>query len=1041
MIDSSHSSFVQRAMHILKANTQGHWMVLPDNKLHGTLRIEASNAEEGREIIRDIFRTLLDLPLTNTLEIKYSVKFSLASIQLADPKALVERSVMIDPSYLSVAQRALHILKTDTQGHWTVFPDNKLYGILRIEASSTEEGREKIRDIFRTLLDLTLTNTLEIKYSFKFSTATIQIADSKALAALSVFYGRIYEQQQDELFIRAQEQIQLDSKAFIIGFPKFGLVKPALVIKIALLCAESNSRLTANAMRNFNIACPDARYQIAQICACKSSFTTAFVFQNFDIDDENRRYTIAKLCFQHDEGWNIARVIDQFAIKDQNKLWKLALLGFEHHPVETGEWFKNFQIADPERRIEAFKLYCRDNVKNAVCHVANFGIDNLEQLHQLARYCVQLDPSVAVDVVTRFPLADPERIEAFKLYCRDNVKKAVWNVANFGIDNLEQLDQLARYCVQLDPSVAVDVLAKFLLPSLVSIKPLFCEQTAHMGYLSFPERFRRLMQFHQTNFPIGSFAKELESMTKVISSEGSCTLRIEEELLWLAESFLLAKLHLQDSQIEWLSAHQLLFSIESLGRTNLRLPLTRMTISLITAVGESAMTALLSNVERPWNIQIRLLLFLLEREGTGGRLMSSTKNFNLLEPASLADLPCEEHHNIATVEAESQHYSSVLSPYFSAIISTIESDENIFCHEPNAQILITMLWRLYTHPSMTALDKFMLLTKIFFENLDISKSLKEQNLQEKYLQRIYITCALIDFNATDELQCDSLRTLSDSFKHAFHSMLVMEELPDLTELYFQYFASCFYPLATATYAARINSLKDNDAKRCLSDCISAVLKGSLGDLRHDLDSNPHLRQITQRHPGILTKWRQCLPQATLPRTDQPTSPDATVVAFESEEFFDILSTHFGVTYDYDRIGINSLSDEDKGLLGILRDGKTRLLGIKDDNGRMLAYCFISLLWDGKQAVLFRDQVQPYWLSKHYVEALNHMALSKAEMLGLPALYSEQYYNNDLWYEEDLSTLEGPSLWNFCTDLQSLCAPGSYIVFSPSYLRKESHIPS
>lgn len=880
---------------------------------------------------------------------------------------------MICPSYLNHAQKALYVLKSNIPGRWKVLQSNQLQGILKIDASDIDECCEKIQVIFfHKLSEIRL--HIEVRYSVNSSLASVHVRDSHSIEALSEFYNGIYEQQQNALFIQAQKQIQLNSRAFIMNFPKFGLVEPSLVLEIVLQCAECNSIWTAITMQNFNIACPDQRYQVAQICARKSAYTMAGAVRNFSIDDEDRRYAIAILCLQHG-GWNTADQIHNFAIKDQDKLWELALLGLQLHTSATAKCFENFHIADPERRFEAFKLYCQYNVKEAVNHIANFNIDDHEQLSQLATLCVHNDPSTAIDIVANFPL-----------------------------------------------------------PALVDIKPLFnkAKDTAKTVNLSFPELFEHLLQFHQTNFSQGSFAKELENIAETVASESILpTVRIKEELLWLAESLLLAKLHLHDDQIEWLSTQQLLFRIESLGRPDLRLPLVRMTINLVTLVGESALTALLSNIKRPWNTQIRLLLLQLEREITEGDARTLLPYDPLLEQAPQADLPCE-NHNISAVEVELQPYTAVLSPLFSAILSTVEADESVFCHEINAQIFITMLWQLCKHPWLTGLDKQMLLKRVFFEESDSSIILSNQ---QESLRRIYIVCALIDFKATEELRWDSSRTLADAFKHTFQSMLTMDELPDLTELYFQYFGSCCYPLAAATYASCVNSWDDDDGKYCFGDCISAALKGTLGDLRHDLESNPHLRQIAQTHSELITQWRQCLPEVSLTCATNPSSPVDTTIAFESEEFTDFLLTAFVGLNNYQHIGFNSLSNKRKGLLEVLRDGKARLLAIKDGSGRILASCFISLLWDGDQAVLYRNRFDPPWIPQHYAVALNRLALNKADVLGLPALCSDDS-GDGLYYGKNISALVGSSPWIQCHGA-SLNGDGGYTIRRPRYLQNAS----
>lgn len=71
-----------------------------------------------------------------------------------------------------------------------------------------------------------------------------------------------------------------------------------------------------------------------------------------------------------------------------------------------------------------------------------------------------------------------------------------------------------------------------------------------------------------------------------------------------------------------------------------------------------------------------------------------------------------------------------------------------------------------------------------------------------------------------------------------------------------------------------------------------------------------------------------------------------------------------------------------GLLGYLIDGKNRLLAIKEGN-KIIARCILSILWDGKQPVIYRERFYPDNTPENYKTALNALAKKVATKLNVP----------------------------------------------------------
>ncbi len=88
--------------------------------------------------------------------------------------------------------------------------------------------------------------------------------------------------------------------------------------------------------------------------------------------------------------------------------------------------------------------------------------------------------------------------------------------------------------------------------------------------------------------------------------------------------------------------------------------------------------------------------------------------------------------------------------------------------------------------------------------------------------------------------------------------------------------------------------------------------------------------------------------------------------------------------------VNADISTNKGLLGYLMDGKSKVLVIKNDkdsHSKILARCLLRLLWDDeeKKPVLYMDKLYPSKISEKHIQALEFIAKKKANLLNLPLL--------------------------------------------------------
>jgi|GEM_PF-3055131 len=113
----------------------------------------------------------------------------------------------------------------------------------------------------------------------------------------------------------------------------------------------------------------------------------------------------------------------------------------------------------------------------------------------------------------------------------------------------------------------------------------------------------------------------------------------------------------------------------------------------------------------------------------------------------------------------------------------------------------------------------------------------------------------------------------------FGSDAISEELQSLLqERYLTFTEGQRRVFGLELYSTRIRSLRDTQLSQQMTRFVSGILTGSLHDDRYDVSLSPHLQQIEESSPGLLTKWKALAPHRALPPPETATSGVAGVTA-------------------------------------------------------------------------------------------------------------------------------------------------------------------
>lgn len=185
---------------------------------------------------------------------------------------------------------------------------------------------------------------------------------------------------------------------------------------------------------------------------------------------------------------------------------------------------------------------------------------------------------------------------------------------------------------------------------------------------------------------------------------------------------------------------------------------------------------------------------------------------------------------------------------------------------------------------------------------------------------------------------------------------------------------------------------------------------------------PHFR--TSNHPPAF-----CHDIEGLQEILQSTVRAKKLTVVDSDDPFDLLLSGTDVRSCQSVDGDPQLN---KGLLGYLMDGKVRVLAVQDENGKTVARCLLRILLDGDKPVLFRDKFYAFNLTPQQKDALNQMAVAKAQALGIPVVSQD---GSGKSYDRPLEALGGPSPWEYCdgADHRGLKAQGKYTISRSKFL--------
>jgi len=191
------------------------------------------------------------------------------------------------------------------------------------------------------------------------------------------------------------------------------------------------------------------------------------------------------------------------------------------------------------------------------------------------------------------------------------------------------------------------------------------------------------------------------------------------------------------------------------------------------------------------------------------------------------------------------------------------------------------------------------------------------------------------------------------------------------------------------YHSRLKELpaKEREAAMTLfRQFVEAILNGTLDAVRHDEDTNPHLKTIFNLRTDIKDKWNVETKKVVKDLIEKPARKYRDAYVVDTFEPCDLLQQ--SSSFANSCLDMNGLLYKIKGLLGYMFDGKTHTILLKDCKGNAMGHTRLQLMFDGKNncPVLYQDDIHlPTTDNKDQTaqNALRAFCQQKAKELGLP----------------------------------------------------------
>lgn len=791
-------------------------------------------------------------------------------------------------------------------------------------------------------------------------------------------------QDQNMLFEIAKIAAANDSMGTSEFIKRYGIKDQNMRFEIAKIAENGCTSNIAGYMKEYEFDNEDMIFEIAKTTAERSHNYVSYSIANYGLTDEDKIYKLVKIAVFNDPK-GVARNIDGYKISSPERLFEIAKIVAELDAEAISKLIGNFHTLDIQQRFEVAKAATLNGGSTTLSKIANYNLNN-EQIFEIAKLAAATEHGGISGTVPTHLLKDPNKIfEIAKIAAANNGPNTMEFIRVYELTDPAQLAEVLM--------IAIANGAKYsdLNNHLLKINH-------HLELFDYNE--------HELNQALEKYPAHLATIIRGIASEKNQFLK-ENQILWILPVLCFYELD-ESFRNDYDVFQDFLITLKNYHDPFLKKKMTQEFIQSFYCkdIPEGQKKAILGAFSTSKTTTKKLV---------PGRDRNNLSTFTEADGGTTTTVTTkvdEKKKITQTTKTSSVAAYKRIPTFFIGSAAQIPDSQKIqelvskiCCNVNEKNFIKTINAGLYVLSIDTSLDnedKFMIINALAnlggrpenarqvlhalqlisaIISIGHAEKLKRSNLSDGASQAASSSTEVVNQHAftTKQLEQILINLLTETLGKALESSWSQEK-------YLKTFSTFREPYAIFTYIGSINKLPEYHrikAIEALTAYVIAVLNRTYKADRYDPETNIHLKTLFEGRDALRAEWIKGdkVEEADLIGASSSAASSGSSDMVESPAFSEQKNVKDNPLGDDDRIDIidtdeaedillcgdevlgscqrlNGNPNLNKGLLGYLLNGQTRMVAVKDHGtGKILGRCLLRLLWDEthEKPALFQER--------------------------------------------------------------------------------------
>ena len=246
---------------------------------------------------------------------------------------------------------------------------------------------------------------------------------------------------QNVLIAIAMAAAEKDAWGVLVKIQNYGIRDQNALIAIAKIAEDQDDVMGAQNIQKYGIKDQDVLIAIAMAAAEKDAWGVLSNIQNYGIRDQNALIAIAKLAAEQDFGLVLVN-INNYEMKEQNVLKEIAKLAAENSGMGVSAYIQQYGITEQDALTAIAKIAAEKDAWVVSECIQNYGITDQNALTAIAKIAAEKDAWVVSEYIQNYGIIEESNrvsvfLEAFKQLSDE-----------LNISNIEDL--LTQFSISMD---------------------------------------------------------------------------------------------------------------------------------------------------------------------------------------------------------------------------------------------------------------------------------------------------------------------------------------------------------------------------------------------------------------------------------------------------------------------------------------------------------------------------------------------------------------------------------------------------------------